>query len=127
MFEKYAEVGNKVVIKAKKFGKFSLYCPFTNEKLDNEDNSFEIYEGAGKYLFSMCDDCLFCDVGNNDELEKYWNDSALEAIEKFVKNYPDKNILVIEVALGIDNYFYGFLNEENQELSTEEIEARFIK
>ena len=71
---------NKVVIKAKKFGKFSLYCPFTNEKLDNEDNSFEIYEGAGKYLFSMCDDCLFCDVGNNDELEKYWNDSALEAI-----------------------------------------------
>ena len=118
---------NKVVIKAKKFGKFSLYCPFTNEKMDNEDNSFEIYEGAGKYLFSMCDDCLFCDVGNNDELEKYWNDSALEAIEKFVKNYPDKNILVIEVALGIDNYFYGFLNEENQELSTEEIEARFIK
>ena len=117
---------NKVVIKAKKFGKFSLYCPFTNEKLDNEDNSFEIYEGAGKYLFSMCDDCLFCDVGNNDELEKYWNDSALEAIEKFVKNYPDKNILVIEVALGIDNYFYGFLNEENQELSTEEIEARLL-
>jgi hypothetical protein len=118
---------NKVIIKPKTMGKFSLYCPFTNEKLDNEDNSFEIYEGAGKYLFSMCDDCLFCDVGNNDEIEKYWDDSAIEAIEKFVKNYPDKSILLIEVALESDTFYYGFLNEENQELSDEEIRQRFIK
>ena len=118
---------NKVVIKPKNMSKFSLHCPFTNEKLDNENNSFEIYEGAGKYLFSMCEDCLFCDVGNNDEIEKYWDDSALEAIEKFVKNYDCKNILVNEVLTDVDSYFYGFLNEDNIELSTEEIEKRFIK
>jgi hypothetical protein len=118
---------NKVVIKPKSMSKFSLHCPFTNEKLDNENNSFEIYEGAGKYLFSMCEDCLFCDVGNNDEIEKYWDDSALEAIEKFVENYNGKNILVIEVITDVDSYFYGFLNEDNIELSDEEIEKRFIK
>lgn len=118
---------NKVVIKPKNMSKFSLYCPFTNEKLDNENNSFEIYEGAGKYLFSMCEDCLFCDVGNNDEIEKYWDDSALEAIEKFVKNYDGKNILIIEVLTEVDSYFYGFLNEDCIELSDEEIERRFIK
>jgi hypothetical protein len=118
---------NKVVIKPKNMSKFSLYCPFTNEKLDNEDNSFEIYEGAGKYLFSMCEDCLFCDVGNNDEIEKYWNDSAFEAIEKFVNNYKEKNILIIELIIADESYFYGFLNEENIQLSDEEIERRFIK
>ena len=118
---------NKVVIKAKKFGKFSLYCPFTNEKLDNEDNSFEIYEGAGNYLFAMCEDCLFCDVGNNDEIEKYWDESPLDAIEKFVNNYPDRNILVIEMTYGNESYFYGFLNEKNEELNAEEIEKRFFK
>lgn len=118
---------NKVVIKPKEMRKFSLYCPFTNEKLDNEDNSFEIYEGAGKYLFSLCEDCLFCDVGNNDELEKYWENTASEAVEKFVENYPDKNILVIEVLIANESYFYGFLNENNLELSNEEIEKRFIK
>ena len=118
---------NKVVIKPKEMRKFSLYCPFTNEKLDNEDNSFEIYEGAGKYLFSLCEDCLFCDVGNNDELEKYWENSVSEAVEKFVKSYPDKNILVIEVLIANESYFYGFLNENNLELSNEEIEKRFIK
>ena len=118
---------NKVVIKPKNMSKFSLHCPFTNEKLDNENNSFEIYEGAGKYLFSMCEDCLFCDVGNNDEIEKYWDDSALEAIEKFVKNYDGKNILLIEVLTEVDSYFYGFLNEDNIELSAEEIEKRFIR
>lgn len=117
----------KIVIKPKSLSRFSLHCPFTNEKLDNEDNSFEIYEGAGKYLFSMCEDCLFCDVGNNDELEKYWEDSALEAIEKFVENYGEKNILIIEVIIGSESYFYGFLNENNVELSDEEIEKRFIR
>ena len=118
---------NKVVIKAKKFGKFSLYCPFTNEKLDNEDNSFEIYEGAGKYLFSLCEDCLFYDVGNNDELEKNWENSASETVEKFVESYPDKNILIIEVLIASESYFYGFLNEKNEELNAEEIEKRFFK
>lgn len=43
---------NKIVLKAKNQKKFSLYCPFTNEKLYNDDSSFEIYEGAGNYLFS---------------------------------------------------------------------------
>ena len=118
---------NKVVIKPKEMGKFSLYCPFTNEKMDNDNTSFEIYEGAGNYLFSICDDCLFCDVGNNDEIEKYWNSSTKEAIEKFIKNYPEKNILVIEVFYQDETYFYGFLNENNIELSNEEIEKRFIK
>lgn len=118
---------NKVVIKLNNIGKFSLYCPFTNEKLDNDNDSFEIYEGAGNYLFSMCEDCLFCDVGNNDEIEKYWNNSAIEAIEQFVKSYPDKNILVIELSTEDDTYFYGFLNKENLELSELEIERKFIK
>ena len=105
--------------------RFDLYCPFTNEKLDND--SFEVYEGAGNYIFSMCEDCLFFDAGNNDEIEKYWEDSAIEAIEKFVLNHKDKNILVIEVIIGDESYFYGFLNEDNLELSDEEIEKRFIK
>lgn len=118
---------NKVVLKPKDMGKFNLYCPFTNEKLDNDDNSFEIYEGAGKYLFSICEDCLFCDVGNNDELEKYWKTTASAAVEKFVNNYAEKNILIIEVSYNDDTYYYGFLNEENLELSAEEIEKRFIK
>lgn len=118
---------NKVVLKPKDMGKFNLYCPFTNEKLDNDDNSFEIYEGAGKYLFSICEDCLFCDVGNNDELEKYWKTTAAAAVEEFVNNYAEKNILIIEVSYNDDTYYYGFLNEENLELSAEEIEKRFIK
>ncbi len=118
---------NKVVIERKSVGKVSLYCPFTNEKLDNDNDSFEIYEGAGNYLFSMCEDCLFCDIGNNDEIEKFWNDSAEEAIEKFVKNYPDKNILIIELITEDETYFYGFLNEKNLELTPQEIEKRFIK
>jgi hypothetical protein len=118
---------NKITIEPKNVRNFGLYCPFTNEKLDNENNSFEIYEGAGKYLFSMCDDCLFCDVGNNEEIEKYWDDSALEAIEKFVKNYPEKNILVIEVLVNSESYFYGFLNENNQEIDASQIEKNFIK
>ena len=67
---------------------------------------FEIYEGAGNYLFSMCEDCLFCDVGNN-EIEKYW-DESLWIGRKFVNNYPDKNILVIEMTYGNESYFYGF-------------------
>ena len=58
----------KVVLKPKNLRNISLYCPFTNEKMDNENNSFEIYEGAGNYIFSMCEDCLFFDVGNNDEI-----------------------------------------------------------
>ena len=49
---------NRVVFEPKNIRKFSLHCPFSNEKMDNEDNSFEIYEGAGNYLFSMCEDCL---------------------------------------------------------------------
>ena len=118
---------NSVILKPKNMGRFSLHCPFTNEKMDNDDMSFEICEGAGNYLFSICDDCLFCDVGNNDEIEKYWNSSTKEAIEKFIKNYPEKNILIIEVSYQDENYLYGFLNENNIELSNEEIEKRFIK
>jgi len=118
---------NKVVLKVKDIVKFGLHCPFTNEKLDNENVSFEIYEGAGNYLFSMCEDCLFYDVGNNDEIEKYWNNSIPEAIEKFVKSYPEKNILIIELFHGEEVYYYGFLNENNLELDNDEIEKRFIK
>ena len=118
---------NSVILKPKNMGRFSLHCPFTNEKMDNDNTSFEIYEGAGNYLFSICDDCLFCDVGNNDEIERYWNSSTKEAIEKFIKNYPEKNILVIEVFYQDETYLYGFLNENNIELSNEEIEKRFIK
>ena len=118
---------NSVILKPKNMNKFSLHCPFTNEKMDNDNTSFEIYEGAGNYLFSICDDCLFCDVGNNDEIERYWNSSTKEAIEKFIKNYPEKNILVIEVFYQDETYLYGFLNENNIELSNEEIEKRFIK
>lgn len=118
---------NKIVLKPNTTGRFSLHCPFTNEKLDNDNNSFEIYEGAGEYIFSMCEDCLFFDVGNNSEIEKYWRNSAIEAIEKFVKNHPEQNILVIEVEYKEENYFFGFLNEKNEELSAQEIENRFIK
>lgn len=117
----------KVVLRPTNLRNINLYCPFTNEKLDNENNSFEIYEGAGNYLFSMCEDCLFFDAGNNDEIDKYWKTSAIEAIEKFVKKHEDKNILIIEVIVGDESYFYGFLNEDNLELSDEEIEKRFIK
>jgi|TARA_R110002050_G_scaffold279595_2_gene426311 hypothetical protein len=118
---------NKITLKSNENKKFSLYCPFTNEKLDNDNNSFEIYEGAGNYLFSMCEDCLFFDAGNNDEIERYWKNSTLEAIEKFVENHSDENILIIEVNDKNDTYYYGFLNEENIELSSDEIEKRFIK
>ncbi|MGE4383994.1 MAG: hypothetical protein AB7D41_12410 [Arcobacter sp.] len=118
---------NKIVINPKKMGTFKLYCPFTNEKLDNDNNSFEIYEGAGNYIFSMCEDCLFFDAGNNSEIEKYWKNSPLEAIEKFVSNHKDENILVIEVQRADETYYFGFLNEENLQLSPEEIEKRFIK
>lgn len=118
---------NKVVLDVKNIKNFTLHCPFTNEKLDSEDNSFEIYEGAGNYLFSMCEDCLFCDIGNNDEIEDFWDDSAIEAIEKFVNKYSDKNILVLEVNTKDETYYYGFLNQDNIELSKEEIQERFIK
>ena len=105
--------------------RFDLYCPFTNEKLDND--SFEVYEGAGNYIFSMCEDCLFFDASNNAEIEKYWRGTALEAIEKFVNNHKDENILIIEVLNKDETYFYGFLNEDNLEMSAQEIEKRFIK
>ena len=118
---------NKVVLKLKSQKKFSLYCPFTNEKLYNDDSSFEIYEGAGNYLFSICEDCLFFDAGNNEEIERYWNNSALEAIEKFVENHKEENILVIEVQDDEDTYWYGFLNEDNIELTAQEVEEKFIK
>ncbi|MDY3201453.1 MAG: hypothetical protein AB7S49_09345 [Arcobacter sp.] len=118
---------NKIVIKPKSMGTFTLNCPFTNEKLDNDNNSFEIYEGAGNYLFSMCEDCLFYDAGNNNEIEKYWKNSAFEAVEKFVENHKEDNILIIEVQKNDESYFYGFLNEDNLELSEQEIERRFIK
>lgn len=118
---------NKIVLDLKSMSRFSLFCPFTNEKLDNDNNSFEIYEGAGNYIFSMCEDCLFFDAGNNAQIEKFWRGTALEAIEKFVNNHKDDNILVIEVPKDEDTYYYGFINEENLELSKEEIEKRFIK
>ena len=118
---------NKIVLDIKSVNRFNLFCPFTNEKLDNDDISFEIYEGAGNYLFSMCEDCLFFDASNNVEIEKYWRGTALEAIEKFVNNHKDENILIIEVLNKDETYFYGFLNEDNLEMSDEEIEKRFIK
>lgn len=118
---------NKVVLKSKNLSKFSLYCPFTKEKLINDDNSFEIYEGAGNYIFSMCEDCLFFDAGNNDEIEKYWNDSPQNAIEKFVNNHTEDNILIIEIEDKNEKYWFGFINEDNIELSDEEIEKRFIQ
>ena len=70
---------------------------------------------------------MFIGVGNNDESEKYWDESPLNAVEKFTNNYPDKNILVIEMTYGNESYFYGFLNEKNEELSNEEIEKRFFR
>lgn len=118
---------NKVVLKSNGQTKFSLFCPFTNEKLYNEDSSFEIYEGAGNYLFSMCEDCLFVDAGNNDEIENYWKDSAIEAIEKFIENHAEDNILVIEVQDKEETYWFGFINEDNIQLKDEEIANNFIK
>jgi hypothetical protein len=118
---------NKLVLKLENMGTFSLYCPFTNEKLDNDNNSFEIYEGAGNYLFSMCEDCMFFDAGNNSEIEKYWKNSASEAIEKFVENHKEDNILVIEVLYKDEKYFFGFINEDNSNLNDLEIEKKFIK
>lgn len=118
---------NKIILNFKSLNRFSLFCPFTNEKLDNDNNSFEIYEGAGNYIFSMCEDCLFFDAGNNTEIEKYWKGTAFEAVEKFVSNHKDQNILIIEIEYKDETYFYGFLNENNIEISNEEIEKRFIK
>ncbi|QKF73899.1 hypothetical protein AFAEC_1743 [Aliarcobacter faecis] len=119
---------NKIEINIDKFGgSFKLFCPFTNEKLDHDSGSLEIYEGSGEYIFSMCEDCMFFDVGNNSEIEKYWKNRPLEAIEKFVQNHKDKNILVIEVTFKDEKYYFGFLNEKNIELSEGEIEKRFIK
>ena len=108
-------------------GRFALFCPFTNEKLDNDDSSFEIYEGAGNYLFSMCEDCMFFDAGNNAEIEKYWKNEAINAIERFVENHKEDNILIIEVLYKNEKYFFGFLDENNTNLSDIEIEKRFIK
>ena len=95
--------------------------------MDNDFNSFEIYEGAGNYIFSMCEDCMFFDSGNNSEIEKYWRNEPIEAIEKFVQNHEDKNILVIEVKYKDETYFYGFLNEEKIDLTDEELKGRFFK
>ena len=67
------------------------------------------------------------DASNNAEIEKYWRGTALEAIEKFVNNHKDENILIIEVLNKDETYFYGFLNEDNLEMSAQEIEKRFIK
>ena len=33
----------------------------------------------------------FFDAGNNAEIEKYWRDSAIEAVEKFVLNHSNDN------------------------------------
>ena len=117
----------KVVLKPKSMSRFSLYCPYTNEKLDNENNSFEIYEGAGNYIFGICSDCLFFDAGNNDDIENYWKDSHIEAVEKFVSNNSQNDILVIEVDYENEIYLYGFLNEEKIDLSDEKKKKRFIK
>lgn len=117
----------KIVLEAKNSGRFSLHCPFTNEKMDNDLNSFEIYEGAGNYIFSMCEDCMFFDAGNNNEIEKYWKNTPLEAIEKFLQNHKDKDILIIELKYKDEIYFYGFLNEEKIDLTDEELGKRFFK
>ena len=119
---------NKIEINIENYGKnFRLFCPFTNERLDHDNGSLEIYEGAGEYIFGMCEDCMFFDTGNNSEIEKYWKNDALEAINKFVQNHKDKNILVIEATYEDEKYYFGFLNEKNIEISSSEIEKRFIK
>ena len=48
-------------------------------------------------------------------------------MEKFISDYPDNNIVLIEVLYEDETYLYGFANDENIELSNEEIEKRFIK
>ncbi len=119
---------NKIEINIDEIGgNFKLFCPFTNEKLDHDSGSLEILEGAGEYIFSMCDDCMFFDVGNNSEIEKYWKNSPIEAIKKFVENHKDKNILVIEANYKDEKYYFGFLNEKNLEIDSSEITKRFIK
>ena len=117
----------KVVLKPKSMSRFTLHCPFTNEELDNGGDPFEIYEGAGNYIFGICSDCIFYDAGNNDEIEKYWKNSHIEAVEKFISDNSQNNMLIIEVDYEDEIYLYGFLNEENIELSDEEIEQRFIQ
>lgn len=119
---------NKIDINIDNYGgNFRLFCPLTNERLDHDNGSLEIYEGAGDYIFSMCEDCMFFDAGNNSEIEKYWKSTALEAIEKFAQNHKDKNILLIEAKYQNENYYFGFLNDKNIEISANEIEKRFIK
>lgn len=108
-------------------GKFKLFCPITNEKLDHEFGSLEILEGAGEYVFSMCEDCMFFDAGNNAEIEKYWKNDILEALNKFVNNHKDKNFIIIEVNHKEEFYYFGFLNEKNIELTSSQIEQRFVK
>ena len=119
---------NKIEINIESYGKnFRLFCPFTNEKLDHDNGSLEIYEGAGEYIFGMCEDCMFFDAGNNAEIEKYWKNEAINAIEKFAENHKEDNILIIEVLYKNEKYFFGFLDENNTNLSDIEIEKRFIK
>ena len=119
---------NKIEINIDNYGgNFRLFCPLTNERLDHDNGSLEIYEGAGDYIFSMCEDCMFFDAGNNAEIEKYWKNEAINAIEKFVENHKEDNILIIEVLYKDEKYFFGFLDENNANLSDMEIERRFIK
>ena len=119
---------NKIEINIDNYGgNFKLFCPLTNERLDHDNGSLEIYEGAGDYIFSMCEDCVFFDAGNNSEIEKYWKSTALEAIEKFAQNHKDKNILLIEAKYQNENYYFGFLNDKNIEISAKKKKKRFIK
>ena len=50
---------------------------------------FEIYEGAGNYILVFVV-IVYFDAGNNDDIENYWKDSHIEAVEKFVSNNSQK-------------------------------------
>ena len=42
-------------------------------------------------------------------------------------NFSKQNILIIEATYEDEKYYFGFLNEKNIEISSSEIEKRFIK
>jgi Tfp pilus assembly protein PilF len=67
------------------------------------------------------------DIFLNWGIAKLREKKYLEAIEKFAQNHKDKNILLIEAKYQNENYYFGFLNDKNIEISANEIEKRFIK
>ena len=87
---------------------------------------FDAAQGSG-------DDDLSQIAYPDDESNGESKDEERQKFDDYMKifltciNYPEKNILVIEVFYQDETYLYGFLNENNIELSNEEIEKRFIK